>query len=359
MHILEIEVNMRCPFLEEVLVQYCTACAVKKMLPKDRLVDANPCEANYNECPIYKEFLAKEEKIKKERKMAEISEKENLCIWAKAGVISYRICTSDYDCRNCAFDQALSDVSGGYVESPMVVEAIKKLKQLPADERKCRYMLTGDFTYKLCSNNYECWHCAVDQYIQDMIEANPYLRRRREREAKKEKKIKGFAFREDYYYTPNHIWLKFEGELVKVGIDDFATKIIGRIDNIRISTKRSIEKGEVYGELGSGNRIVKLKLPFKTEIVDINEITRSQPSVVEKDPHNLGWLIKIKPPKEIEELKKGDSARSWLEKEFDRLHEEFEQGIGLTISDGGEIASDLDKHLTDEQWNKLIHKFLG
>ncbi len=88
--------------------------------------------------------------------MAEIREKENLCIWTKAGVISYRICTSDYDCRNCAFDQALSDASGRYIESPIVVEAIKKLKQLPAEERKCRYMLTGDFAYKICPNNYEC-----------------------------------------------------------------------------------------------------------------------------------------------------------------------------------------------------------
>ncbi|MEO0094308.1 MAG: glycine cleavage system protein H [candidate division WOR-3 bacterium] len=349
---------MKCPFLEEILVQYCTACPVKKMLPKDRLIETNPCEANYNDCPIYKEFLAKEEKFKKERKMAEINEKENLCIWAKAGVISYRICTSDYDCKNCAFDQALSDASGGYVESPMVIEAIKKLKQLPAGERKCRYMLTGDFTYKLCSNNYECWHCAVDQYIQDMIEANPYLRRRREREAKKEKKIKGFAFREDYYYTPNHIWLKFEGELVKVGIDDFAAKIIGKIDDIKFSENRLIKSGEQWLQIGSGNRIAKMRLPMAIEIVEANEIVKSQPGLVTKDPHNLGWLLKIKPPKEIGEFRKGDNAKDWLEKEFDRLHQEFEQSIGLTIADGGEIASDLYERLSDEQWHGLVKKFL-
>lgn len=350
---------MKCPFLEEVLVQYCTACAMKKMLPKDRLVERNPCEADYSECLIYKEFLAKKEDLKKERKMAEIKEKEDLCIWAKAGVISYRICTSSYDCKNCAFDQALSDVSGGYVESPIVVEAIKKLKQLPAEERKCRYMLTGDFTYKLCPNNYECWHCSVDQYIQDMIEANPYLRRRREREAKKEKKVKGFAFREDYYYTPNHIWLKFEGELVKVGLDDFAAKIIGRVDEIRFSEDRLIRGGEYCLHAGSKNRIFKMSLPMAIEIVETNEVVRSQPNLVTKDPHNLGWLLKIKPPKEIGELKKGDAAKAWLEKEFDRLHEEFEETIGFTIADGGEITPDLYEHLTDEQWIDLVNKFLG
>ncbi len=347
---------MKCPFLEEVLVQYCTACAVKKMLPKDRLVAENPCEVNYSDCPIYKDFLAKGQKEKKERKMAE--NKENLCIWTKAGVISYRVCTSDYDCKNCAFDQAISDASGTYVESPLVIEAIKKLKQLPADERKCRYMLTGDFTYKLCSNNYECWHCAVDQYVQDMIEANPYLKRRRERELKKEKLLKGFAFREDYYYTPNHIWLKIEGETVKVGIDDFATKIIGKIDNIKITANQMIEKGEECWQIGSKNRVVKIKSPISMEILETNEIIKSQPSVITKDPYNLGWLFKIKPPREISEFKKGENARNWLEKEFDRLHEEFNEQIGVTIADGGEIVSNIYERLTDEQWFNLVSKFL-
>lgn len=350
---------MKCPFLEEILVQYCTACAVKKMLPKDRLTKANPCEANYQDCPIFKEFLVKTHKEKKERKMTEVNEKkENLCIWTKAGVISYRICTSDYDCKNCAFDQALSDVSGGYVESPMIVEAIKKLRQLPAEERKCRYMLTGDFTFKLCSNNYECWHCAVDQYIQDIIEANPHLRRRRERELKKEKRIKGFAFREDYYYTPNHIWLKIEGEVVKVGIDDFAAKIIGMVDEINITSNRILNKTDECWRLGSGNRVAKMRLPFSAEITEVNEIIKSQPSVLTKDPYNLGWLFKIKPPRELDELMKGENARNWLEKEFDRLHEEFEENVGVTIADGGEIAPDIYKRLSDQQWENLVQKFL-
>jgi DNA-binding NtrC family response regulator len=44
--------------------------------------------------------------------MKEIAGEEKPCIWMKAGVIAYRMCTSDYDCKNCAFDQALLDASG-------------------------------------------------------------------------------------------------------------------------------------------------------------------------------------------------------------------------------------------------------
>ncbi|KPJ72891.1 hypothetical protein AMJ52_04795 [candidate division TA06 bacterium DG_78] len=59
--------NAKCPFLEELLVAYCSVCPVKKMIAKDQLISQNPCETDYANCPIFKEFLAKQTK---EAKMA-------------------------------------------------------------------------------------------------------------------------------------------------------------------------------------------------------------------------------------------------------------------------------------------------
>lgn len=353
---------MKCPFLEEVLVQYCSACPVKKMIPKDSLINTSPCEANYADCPIFKDFLGnkpKEEKMANEIQ-EEITAVEGAkpCIWMKAGVIAYRMCTTDYDCKSCEFDQAIVDQSGQYVESPLVVKALEKLRQLPASERKCRYMLTGDFSYKLCSSNYECWHCAVDQYIQDTIESSPFLKKRRERVAAKEKKVKGFTIREDYYYTPNHIWLKVEGETVKIGVDDFATRIIGKIDDVDFPKEQIIRKNSQCWQLGSGNRLVRMNLPIQGEIISINEEVKQEPSLIRKDPYNRGWLLKMKLPKEMNELMKGSSATTRLEKEFEKLHQEFEESIGVTITDGGELAADLYERISDEGWYNLIKKFL-
>ncbi|MGB7055394.1 MAG: hypothetical protein WBE28_08760, partial [bacterium] len=137
------------------------------------------------------------------------------CIWMKAGVIQYRMCTQNYDCKNCEFDKSLTEQESS--GASMVVQAIAKLRQLPAAERKCRYMLTGDFSYKICPNNYECWHCTVDQYIQDTMDANRALQKRRQRAAQRVKKVKGFTINEDFHYFPNHIWIKVEGEILKVG----------------------------------------------------------------------------------------------------------------------------------------------
>lgn len=353
---------MKCPFLEEIMVAYCTACKVKKMLPKDNLAVQNPCEVDYQNCPIYRDFLLGD---KKERKMVEdnkqevkTSKTEKPCIWMKAGVIAYRMCTRDYDCKNCEFDQALMDGSGTYTESPMVAKAIAKLRQLPATERKCRYMLTGDFTYKICPNNYECWHCAVDQYVQDSIEASPYLQKRRQRIAAKEKTVKGFAIREDYYYLPNHIWVKVEGDLLRIGVDSFAARLLGKIDKVNFSDKNRLSENEQCLSLGSANRLAKMSLPIEAEIVEKNQSVQQDPSIVQRDPYNRGWLLTVKPSNQAADMVKGDKAIEWLEKEFQKLHEEFEESIGVTITDGGEIVADLHERLTDDEWERLVQQFL-
>jgi glycine cleavage system H lipoate-binding protein len=354
---------MKCPFLEEIMVAYCTACKVKKMLPKDDLALQNPCEVDYRDCPIYQEFLSGQ---KKERKMAYVdkhevtmSGKEKPCIWMKAGVIAYRMCTKEYDCKNCEFDQALMDQSGTYTESPLVVQAIEKLRRLPATERKCRYMLTGDFTYKICANNYECWHCEVDQYVQDTIEASPYMQKRKQRMAKQEKKVKGFAMREDYSYLPNHIWIKTEGDVIKIGIDSFAARLIGRIEKIDFADKGIVVENEKCWSLGGPNRLARMSLPVNAEIVERNEAVQSDPTLVQRDPYNRGWLLKVKPSGDISHGMKGAQAIEWLEKEFEKLHEEFEESIGVTITDGGELVEDVHERLTDEEWSKLVEQFLS
>jgi glycine cleavage system H lipoate-binding protein len=341
------------------MVAFCKGCSVKKMLPKDQLVLQNPCETEYSKCPIYQEFFAhkeKEPKMVQEVHNDEGIEKEKPCIWMKAGVIGYRMCVTNYDCKNCSFDQALVD--GDYTESPLVAQAIAKLRQLPASERKCRYMLTGDFSYKICPNNYECWHCVVDQYVQDSISSHPFLHKRKERAAKQGKKIRGFTVREDFYYLPNHIWIKIDGETAKVGVDDFATRLIGDIESIEVPEKTSIPSGEYCFQVGKNNRIARMALPTDIEIVESNPAIQSDPGVVKKDPYDRGWLLRIKTPKETLNTLKGNEAIEWFEKEIEKLFQEVESNANVMVPDGGEVPVNLAGQLNDDQWNAFIKRFL-
>ena len=176
----------KCPFLEEIVVRCCKAYPIKKMIPTNSLEREDPCIGCPEKCSTYQEvanvapvsnqeirlkhnkeadrnFIAEnaenaEKKTflsftsvtsahtalkDKELTMKDVKQ-EKQCIWMKAGVIAYRVCTSNYDCKDCEFDQTLMDQGGGYGESPMIKEAIAKLRTMPADKRKCRYMLTSD-----------------------------------------------------------------------------------------------------------------------------------------------------------------------------------------------------------------------
>jgi len=55
----------------------------------------------------------------------------------------------------------------------MELDAMKRFRESLGSEHKCRYALMGLVSYKVCSNNYECWRCKVDQRIRDTLDTHP------------------------------------------------------------------------------------------------------------------------------------------------------------------------------------------
>lgn len=113
------------------------------------------------------------------------------CVWAKMGVVSYRICTRDYDCLTCEFDQMMQEkIATG--EASELDEALERFKGLPATQRVCRYALKGDVSYRLCTRVFQCATCEFDQLMQDTLERKLVkLSARREALHKKEVNAKG------------------------------------------------------------------------------------------------------------------------------------------------------------------------
>lgn len=134
-----------------------------------------------------KRGLAKPEAVTAEGEEATAAKE---CLWMKMGVISYRICTRDYDCLTCDFDQMMQEQarSGG---SPEMAEAIERLKAVPGSQRLCRYALKGDVSYRLCSRVYQCATCPFDQSMQDAMDQKyARLEARRAALRKREEKTK-------------------------------------------------------------------------------------------------------------------------------------------------------------------------
>jgi len=88
------------------------------------------------------------------------------CVWMKLGMVGYRICTNEYDCITCEFDQTMQEqmARGG---SPELDAALEKFKKLPGNQRICRYALKGDISYRLCTRLFQCPTCEFGQAMED------------------------------------------------------------------------------------------------------------------------------------------------------------------------------------------------
>ena len=129
--------------------------------------------------------------VAEEEGAVEEAPKVKECVWAKMGVVSYRICTQDYDCLTCEFDQTMQEkLATG--ETSELDEALERLKELPGPQRLCRYALKGNVSYRLCSRVFQCATCEFGQLMQDALERKlDKLSARREALQKKEASVKG------------------------------------------------------------------------------------------------------------------------------------------------------------------------
>ncbi len=105
------------------------------------------------------------------------------CIWMKIGLVSHRLCTFDYDCLGCEFDQGVRErLAAGDAE---VEKALQKELELPGNQRLCRFALREQVSHRLCSRLFRCETCEFAQMMEDSLENK--LAAREESTDKKEK----------------------------------------------------------------------------------------------------------------------------------------------------------------------------
>ena len=116
----------------------------------------------------------------------EAGAKPKQCVWMKMGMVDYRICTNEYDCLSCEFDQSMQEkMASG--ESTELDAALDRFKELPGSQRLCRYALKGDVSYRLCSRAFQCETCEFSQMMDEALQKKlTKLAARREALRKKE-----------------------------------------------------------------------------------------------------------------------------------------------------------------------------
>ena len=106
---------------------------------------------------------------------------------------------------------------------------------------------------------------------------------------------------DDRRYMESHEWARLQGDLVVIGISDFAVEELSSGNEGDLvycdlpDIGRIVEQGETFGEIESVKAVADLNAPVAGEIVEINKEIEEHLEILSEDPWNKGWLIKIKP----------------------------------------------------------------
>ena len=98
----------------------------------------------------------------------------------------------------------------------------------------------------------------------------------------------------DLKYTKDHEWVKIDGDTATIGITDFAQGELGDIVYVDVDTlDETVDKDEVFGSVEAVKTVSDLFMPLSGEVVEFNEGLEDDPEIVNKDPYDKGWIIKI------------------------------------------------------------------
>jgi glycine cleavage system H protein len=123
------------------------------------------------------------------------------------------------------------------------------------------------------------------------------------------------------YYHTEHTYAKVEGDLVAVGVTDFAQKMAGTIKRVvTLEEDDEVQMGKPFGTMSSGKWTGKLYSPISGEIAEVNEDLEDEPKLINDSPYEEGWIVKIKPADagELDKLMKpGDDFAKWMNNEIE------------------------------------------
>ena len=174
--------------------------------------------------------------------------------------------------------------------------------------------------------------------------------------------VAGFEVPANVRYHAGHTWALSESrELVRVGIDDFASKLIGKIESISLPQRgRWVRQGQKIWTIFRDGKSVDMVSPIEGTISDVNDAVVKNPELARKDPYGEGWLVTVQAPDSkinFRNLLGGSLARLWTESAALQLRNRIPATAGALAQDGGVAVDDITAYLPDEDWAELTKEF--
>ena len=100
---------------------------------------------------------------------------------------------------------------------------------------------------------------------------------------------------ENIKYTEDHEWAKLDGDVLTIGITDFAQSELGDIIFVEFpDLDLNVEAKDSIGTLEAVKTVADIYSPLKGKIVEINDQLEDNPEYINENPYDTGWIIKLK-----------------------------------------------------------------
>jgi hypothetical protein len=205
---------------------------------------------------------------------------------------------------------------------------------MPARDRLCRHMLTGEFSYRECPNAFDCRKCETHAVLMANRPAAP---------VENEEEIFGMAFPLDRLYHRGHTWVRPEPDgTVTVGLDELGRRMVGAPDAV---------------ELPAAGTELQVNAPawrVHKRGADVTVLSPVDGEVAETGGPDREWYLRVKPRSgafDLRHLLAPCEVKPWLLREMERLQLALSAEGAPTLADGGAPVADIAAGYPKADWD--------
>jgi len=175
-----------------------------------------------------------------------------------------------------------------------------------------------------------------------------------------------FAIPGGVFISKNHTWVSMtQAGIAKIGIDDFAKKLIGRVYSVELpNLGMDVKAGQPLFTIKQGSRSITFNSPISGKVSQINTILKDNIAALDVTPYERNWVCALDAENldsEIKEMHIGKSAVAFFQEDIGKFKSVFStimksEKKGEEYVEDGLFIGQLEK-LSDVSWNKIIAEF--
>ena len=117
-------------------------------------------------------------------------------------------------------------------------------------------------------------------------------------------------------YTPEHEWARLDGDVVTVGVTDYAQEQLSDVVYVELpQIGQRVKQMDAFGVLEAVKTVTDLYSPVSGEIIDVNQAIADDPALVNQSPYDEGWMVMIRldDPSELDGLMDAEGYSALVE----------------------------------------------